>query len=439
MGSRSQIARTATLSVAVPVAVLLTVEFALRLFQPPALQYYRNVKLLHVYHPTYLVGLPPSVSLYVKHHAGLWEGQFTTNSLGYRASPEPDRTRPQLACLGDSIVMGFGVSDADTFCSRLNEIEISGQRYQAMNLGVDSFGSLGSAQRLEESLAKLNLKLALFFPSPNDFEMPEELRALGEVPDDDKESLREANPGGQTLFRIQFEATRISYALHALKLAFEQLRIRRVETAAGIREELRAAGLMARPDGRREDPGAYFTGAFYRSPKPPQCVNGRPVRLRHADHGDPGTFRTRYCPVPPLAGTVCLDREPDARSLKPLPTTTTSAYDRMIETTRARGVRLVVVLLPIENEVLQCTQNGKYSRNFDFALRVKAYFERRNVEVLDLRPYVMEMCGEPVPEARGLRPSRVEDYFIPMDGHFTVLGNRWAAEALRRELRRLKL
>ena len=433
-----RIVRTTALGGVALLSALLTVEIGLRLFQPPALQYYRNVKLLHAYNEDYLVGLPPNADIYIRHYAGLWEGRFTTNSLGYRASPEPDRSRPQLACLGDSIVMGFGVTDSDTFCHGLNGVSLGGQSYQAMNLGVDAFGSLGSAKRLAEAAPLLNLKIALFFPSPNDFEMPEPLRALGQLPDDEKDALREGDREGQLLFRLQFEATRISYALHALKLASEQLKIRRVETGRAISEELQASGITANDQGVRKSPLRYVSSAFYRGAAQPACRDGVPVAARAIDYGDQAEWRSRYCPPPLWGGTRCSRSEPRADLLKPLPESTRRAYRRMIETADRHHMRLIIVLLPIENEVLQCTQRGLYSRHFDFALRVKRFFEKERATVLDLRPYVPEMCGEPIREREGLRPSRVQDYFIPADGHFTIMGNRWAARSIRRELSRLR-
>ena len=433
-----RILRTILLSGAALVAALITVEVGLRTFQPPALQYYRNVKLLHVYNAEYLVGLPANADIFVRHHAGLWEGRFTTNSLGYRASPEPDASRPQLACLGDSIVMGFGVSDEETFCRRLNNITLGGRRFQAMNLGVDAFGSMGSAKRLAEAAPRLNLKLALFFPSPNDFEMPEPLRALGQLPDDDKDALRENNRDGQLLFRLQFEATRLSYALHALKLAWEQLKIRRVETGAAILQELQSSGFTKGAGGARANPLRYFSSAFYRGGSASVCVAGKPSLSRKRDYGDPALFKSRYCPPPLVAGTRCAEGEPAGDLLPALPDVTQRAYGQMIKTAERHGIRLVVVLLPIENEVLQCTQHGRYSRHFDFALRVRRFFRKERITVLDLRPYVGRMCGEPIKDAEGVRPSSVQDYFIPADGHFTIPGNRWAAETLRTELERLR-
>src|SRR5262245_47548932 len=119
--------------------IAISTEVLLRLFDPSSLQYYRRLKLLHGYDERYFVNLTPGADFYLRHPAHLWEGRFTTNSLGYRGSPEPDAS-PKILCLGDSIVMGFGVSDEDTFCAGLDGALIGKTKYRSMNLGVDAFG-----------------------------------------------------------------------------------------------------------------------------------------------------------------------------------------------------------------------------------------------------------------------------------------------------------
>lgn len=428
------------------IALLFIAESFLRILKPAALQYYRNIKLLHVFNPDYMVGLAPNVSIYIRHFKGRWEGNFTTNSLGYRGSPEVDKNRSQIGCLGDSIVMGFGVSDKHTFCSLLNNIKIGKERFQTMNLGVDAFGSLGSAKRLKEAAKQLNIKKALFFISPNDFTMSPGLRSLGQKPDDEKESLRDRNPGEKFWFRLQFEMTRISYLLHALKLSFEHLRIKNVQNKEEIRRELIKMGLLT--DDQNESATGnnnlmnYIRTSFYARPQRYSCrkrkkrdsilINERPKKETIK------ALRQKYCPAPLARNIQCMKKQRPIYRLNRLPDETQKAYQFMISIARANKIQLIPVLLPIQDKVIQCTQNRKYSRLFDYALRSRRYFIRNKIPVIDLRKHVWKMCGEPIKTASGdIRASRPEDYYIRGDGHFTIMGNRWVAKALRIELKKM--
>jgi len=407
----------------VPV-VLIGLEVSLRLIRPDSLSYYRNVKLLHVYNPDYRVGLAPDADLYIKHHRGLWEGRFTTNSLGYRGSPEPDLHRRHLACLGDSIVMGFGVSDDETFCSQLNGITLSNESYQAFNLGVDAFGSYGYLKRLEEASDATKLDLVLLFVSPNDFLMPESLRGAGVLPDDEADALRQNTGGSDFWFHVQFEATRVSYALMALKLAVEQLRIKRIETQQGFRDELTRMGLTEA--GKSNSFFAYIRSVFYRFPK------------RECDHSAASQSQTvpAQCPAAKLPRS-CKTRETPRESLAPLPEITQRSYQAMIDLSKRKGFALVPVMLPLELETLQCGMAGKYNAQFDYALRMAEFFRKRGVTVLDLRRYMPDLCHETVETKHGRRPPGIFDLIIPGDGHFTARGNRWVSRSLRTELERV--
>ncbi|MCB1305540.1 MAG: lipase, partial [Leptospiraceae bacterium] len=142
-------------------------------------------------------------------------------------------------CLGDSLVMGFGVSDDQTFCSRLGRESQDGafdQKYQFMNIGVDAFGSMGSALRMEDMVPRLkNVSAVLFVISPNDFTMPPELAERGMEPDDVIDARRMNDEAYKLSFHIQFELTRYSYALQAAKLAYENLLIKRSITEESVR------------------------------------------------------------------------------------------------------------------------------------------------------------------------------------------------------------
>ncbi len=405
-------------------AVALASEAGLRLLRADSLQYYYDMKRLHAYNPDYLVGLAPNQKRHIRHHAGLWEGDFTTNSLGYRGSPEPSG-KPVIACLGDSLVMGFGVSDEDTFCARLGGLQIGGKTYEAQNLGVDAFGSVGDSKRLAEAAEKLPLAAVLLFVSPNDFTIPETLAAQGIRPDDVVDQERRDHPELLRFFRIQFEATRISYLLHALKLSNEQLTVSRAMRKESIRQQLVGAGFSGFSEGHAGDPPSpgllrYILTQFYAFKPHAPC----------SQNAAPAAASASVCPepVPSEPEYACTDR-PSASTLEPLPPITQEAYRSMIELAKKKGFRLIPVFLPVQVEELYCGMHGRHHSLGNYAVRAEAFFKQQGIKSIDLASHVPEICRLPNP--------RVRDQIIPGDGHLTKSGNVWAAEALKEELKKV--
>ncbi|EPG68022.1 LA_2490 family SGNH/GDSL-type esterase [Leptospira wolffii] len=415
--------------------VFLGTELGLHLLRSPSLQYYRDLKVLHTFHPEYYVALEPNESIYVRHFAGKWEGQFTVNSMGLRGTEDPIQGKPKLLCLGDSLVMGFGVADSDTFCQLLDGIELSGGKRQALNLGVDAYGSRGSYYRLKDIAPRLdNVKEVLFFISPNDFDMPEVLAAKGILPDDQTDALREKDPNYARNFKFQFHLTRISYTLQALKLAWEQILVTYAFTRLTVKQELISAGLYPRswlekdlsegkiPAGSALEGSitTYLKSSFYRPVKKPDCGE-KPVLSEIRG----------MCPEPIPAHVQCTDSMPSIDSLQPLPELTQTYYQKMIDLSRERGFRLIPVILPIQIEEIFCFNNGKYHPLENYAWRASTFFEKRGVRVLRFKKETASMCGtDPSGKSFG-----VLDHYIPEDGHFTKKGNAWAAKAVRNRLK----
>lgn len=408
---------------------LVGVELLLRALQPPSLQYYRQLKLLHRFDERYLVGLEPNVDLYLKHNAGLWEGRFRTNSLGYRGSAEPDPALPKIVCQGDSLVMGFGVSDEQTFCRLLDGLQLRGKTYQAQNLGVDAFGSAGNAARLQEASERLkNIEIALLFVSPNDFTLPQELRDRGIRSDDENQIEREKNPGLARAFQIQFALTHYLFTLHAASIALEQTRINLQLTFSRMTAVLRDIGLL-KSEAPRRGLGRYLIDSFY-PPRPSQAT---------PPAASPARAAAPLCPAPaPERFRPCSETAPSAASLEPLPELTQRYYRQMISAAKRDGYALYFVFLPVQLEEMYCIQHGKHSEFSNFVIRARSFVEKEGGRVLDLRPYAGKLCGEPIygPDGALLRYSIPDDYIIPGDGHLTELGNRWAAAAVRAELER---
>lgn len=408
------------------ILVLILSEIGLRFIDPPSLSYYRNIKLLHRYHRDYYVTLGKNLDIYIKHYSNLWEGRFTTNSLGFRGSPEPDGTSPKLACLGDSLVMGFGVSDEDTFCSLLNGFEWNGRKYEIQNLAVDAYGSLGSAKRLKESSELIDIDTVLFFVSPNDFTVPPGLAEQGVLADDIVEKQRENDDTYRRKFFLQFELTRYSYLLQAMKLANEQLKIKRHFFALEAQDEWLAM----------QNPREYLGDSFYRFPPPPDCSPDRDVfqnteleeKISNKNGSEDNKNRTKpqksagMCPEPIREDSHCQDTPPD--TLPPLPEETVYAYNLLLDTIRTKNIRLIVAFIPMQNEDLRCYNNGKHSPLYEYALRSKKFFQSHGIETIEFLDVSREVCP-------------IDDFFIPGDGHLTKKGNRWVAEQLKTKLKKL--
>ncbi|MDV6235343.1 lipase [Leptospira ellisii] len=428
--------------------VFLGTEILLNILRAPSLQYYRDQKILHRYNPIYYVDLEPNQDIYIRHFAGKWEGRFRTNSLGLRGIQEPDGDKPKLACLGDSLVMGFGVSDEDTFCHQLNGIELKGGARQSLNLAVDAYGSLGALRRLEDLAPKLkNLKEVLFFVSANDFTLPEELRAKGMLSDDEVDEIRDKDPSFNRNFRIQFELSRASYTLLALKLAFEQLKVQYAFTRYKVRSEWEFTGLSA-SSGPEQTTAKYMKDSFFRTPPRENCAPPAPTEKTLEklnvisvppvpDAIGSEEYRSKFCPEPIPDYFGCQEKEPSLSSLEPLPKITQTAYEEMVRFTQTNGIRLVVVLIPVQVEEIFCRNRGMYHPLENYALRAGTYFEKKGVPVLRLRTETAEMCGEILETPFGKKFSGIRDYFIPEDGHLTVPGNNWVKRALIKQLKEL--
>lgn len=402
-------------------ASVILAEFALRVLRPVSLQYYYDLKRLHAYHPDYLVALAPNEDRIIKHHQDLWTGRFTTNSLGYRGSKDPDG-RPVLACLGDSLVMGFGVSDEDTFCAQLDGSVLGGKTHQAINLGVDAFGSVGFQKRLTEAAEKLKLSTVLLFVSPNDFTMPPELEKRGVKSDDVIDQERRDHPELLKYFRIQFELTRFSYLLHASKLSSEQLILEGKTKRNSVRTNLIRAGIITpgpEEATRSEGFGRYIANQFYSFPPHKTC--------------DPTSVSVWSCPepIPDYIKGSCQDKPPLASDLAPLPEITQESYLKMIALSKEKKFKLVPIFLPVQVEELYCGMHGKSHPLHDYAVRAAAFFAKHNIPTVDMNTRIKDICGLPTP--------KISDQVIPGDGHLTISGNNWAAQAIQAELKRMDL
>ena len=95
---------------------------------------------------------------------------LTTNSRGFRGTPEVDARRPpgarRAVCLGDSFTLGVGVADADTWCNRLVGLD---PNLEVANLGEAGYGLGQAFLRYERDAEGLEHDLLLFAFIGDDF------------------------------------------------------------------------------------------------------------------------------------------------------------------------------------------------------------------------------------------------------------------------------
>jgi hypothetical protein len=402
------------------IAIVLGLEVGLNLIRPASLQYYRDLKSIHVYDPEYRVGLTPNHSVFLKHHAGLWSGQISINSIGLRHKSEIDSNKRYFACLGDSLTMGFGVSDEYTYCNLLDQkISKLNTPLHSMNLGVDAFGSWENYYRLKRYINKLkNIDTVLFFISPNDFQVPPSMRAQGIQSDDENYESRKKNPSQENAFFIQFELTRYSYLLQALKLAYENSILQFHISRESAKSEWKESGLTS---GSKELIH-YFKNSFYYNRK-------NDCKIEDSDSTE--CFNQKQS-----KSWVCIDFP---KVIPPLPNSTLQAYEAMIALSKQHSVELVPVLVPSQLEELYCESKGKFHELGMYRIQAREFFLSRGIQSIDLISYTRNMCGNQIiTEYNQFRTTKMSDYYIPNDGHLTNRGNQWVADSLLKEMEKIK-
>lgn len=98
--------------------------------------------------------------------------KFTTNSSGFRAKEFTDKNeRFRIIGLGDSVMMGWGVSDSDTYLSRLeSNLNKSGLNVETINLATMGYNTTQEYYALKEFGMKLKPDLVLLNYVGNDYE-----------------------------------------------------------------------------------------------------------------------------------------------------------------------------------------------------------------------------------------------------------------------------
>ncbi len=118
-----------------------------------------------------------------------------TNSAGFRGpeyTPRPEPGVFRIAVTGDSITMGAGVEESETYSAQLEELldaDGDGRRYEVMNLGLAGINLAWSVRRVEKIGMRYHPDLIVYGFTPNDIES----RAYESLPGDGGHAREERN------------------------------------------------------------------------------------------------------------------------------------------------------------------------------------------------------------------------------------------------------
>lgn len=108
---------------------------------------------------------------------GLFKGAlYTTNSARFRGpeyTPRPEPGVFRIAITGDSITMGAGVADDETYAAQLQSLlnaASDGRRYEVLNLGLGGINLKRAVLRLERIGMRFHPHLVVYGFTPNDIE-----------------------------------------------------------------------------------------------------------------------------------------------------------------------------------------------------------------------------------------------------------------------------
>jgi len=104
--------------------------------------------------------------------------RFRTNSIGFRGPEYTSRAAEgvhRVAITGDSVVMGWGVPEADTYAARLERLlndESGGSRHQVINAGLLDINIADAMGRLETAVDAYSPDLVVYGATLNDIAGP---------------------------------------------------------------------------------------------------------------------------------------------------------------------------------------------------------------------------------------------------------------------------
>ena len=187
--------------------ILLLFEFTLRFYPSKRLLYKYIDKQVHCLDKKGIkILFCPNVNKRIVHYRD-FSYQLTTDSLGKRITPKID-SQNSYWVIGDSLSMGYGVDDNESFPYLL------GKKLNARveNFAVDSMGSLAIKEYFEESLSLYKKPKAVFW-----------IFSVSDFIDDLKFIRLKRNFSYRILFKLQFYLRKNFYSFNYLKLILEDL------------------------------------------------------------------------------------------------------------------------------------------------------------------------------------------------------------------------
>jgi len=216
--------RAIGISAAATLVGLAACEIAARAVFPPPPDPTREPQIVYRLDPQIRYVLSPNQKGWID------DGFVTTNSRGFRGRevdvPKPSG-RVRIVALGDSVTFGWGVNDADTFCSQLEHdlrTQHPGVDVEVVNLGVPGYATRQEVALLKRNLAELQPDVVLVGFYTNDLPDTLDDKASGrsgtriEAQDRGAGQILHMNPAPSSWLERQARRSRAIYtASHGLK------------------------------------------------------------------------------------------------------------------------------------------------------------------------------------------------------------------------------
>jgi hypothetical protein len=378
------------------ILVLFFVEGILHIVKPEALEFYRIQKTYHKLDSEYFVDLEPNVNVIVKHFQRIFTMEFSTNEFGFRASEKTDNSKDQILCIGDSVVMGFGVNDKDTFCKKLDNFQDrEGKKYQALNLGVDAYGPSAIHLKLKKNIPKLNPKLLIYFPSKGD-----------EI-DEEKFQEKINHPEKSFFFEVQFQLAKYSYTFLSFKIFQENLVYRFKETFIWNFEKAQKYFLCRNSS---EEICKDFHLTAYKISEdflmPEKKKNNQPTKF---------------------ADNECSDNE----LFFELPKSVLSETENIISLAKLNNMQIIFFLAPIDLETAYCYGQNKFHHFFSYHASMKKFLISKKIDFVDMSEFTNQMTDL---DEMNKKRFNVRPYYIEGDGHYTDKGNEWVYQIVKKKI-----
>ena len=364
-------------------------EFFLYLFKPSALEFYRIQKTYHKLDNEYFVDLEPNVNVKVKHFLNTFEMKFNTNQNGYRGLEEVDNSKEQIICIGDSVAMGFGVNDEETFCNKLNHFKNStGKEFQVLNLSVDAYGPSAIYLKLKKNLPNLNAKILYYFPSN------------GDNIDEEEFYKRKNDPLKNLFFKIQFQLSKYSYSFLAFKIFQENLIYRFNETFIWTFKKMKRT--LNCTDKDSKDCDNIYTWEYN--------LKEDFLIQKKKDPNEPPQFKKDECSQNEVEFII--------------PDSMLNELEKINNLSTQFNLKLVYFLAPIDLETAYCSQMKLHHKYYAYLSSLKKILIQKKIDFVDMNEFTTSMLDEN--NRYNVRP-----YYIRGDGHYTAKGNDWVYQIIK--------